>query len=152
MRIICLDIGSKRIGVAASDPLGWTAQGVEVIERKGNKKDMERICEICREWEAEKIVAGLPLNEEGEIGPAAKKIQGFVDKLKVHLEGAKLDIDVEMWDERYSTAIAEERLIEADVSRKKRKRVIDKMAATVILQDYLEANEISTDVDESAEG
>ena len=152
MRIICLDIGSKRIGVAASDPFGWTAQGLEVIERKGNKKDMERICEICRELEAERIVAGLPLNEEGGIGPAAKKVQVFVEKFKTHLKKSGLDIEIELWDERYSTATAEERLIEADVSRKKRKRVIDKMAAIVILQDYLEVKGISTDVGESTEG
>lgn len=137
MRILCLDIGSKRIGVAVSDPLGLFAQPLKVIERKGNKRDFEEISKLCGDYEAKKIVVGLPLNEEGETGQQAAKIKMFVDRLKTHLSKSGPVIPIEMWDERYSTRQAEERLIDADVGRKKRKRVIDKMAALVILEDYL---------------
>ena len=139
MRILCLDIGSKRIGLAASDPMGWTAQGIGVIERRGGERDLDAIAERARELEAELILVGLPLNEEGGIGPQAEKVRNFAARLALHLEARGLDIPMEMWDERFSTAVARERLIGADVSRQKRRRVIDKMAAVVILQDYLEA-------------
>lgn len=152
MRILCLDIGTKRIGVAASDPLGWIAQPIEVIARRGGVGDFEKIASLCRDLSADRLVVGLPLDAEGQSGVQAKKIEAFVGKLMEHLRAAGLDLVVEFWDERYSTAIAEERLIEADVSRTRRKEVIDKMAAVVILEDYLRAHEAPAGDGESAEG
>jgi len=140
MRIICLDVGNKRIGVAATDPLGIAVHGVEVIDRRGMKEDYSRIEAICRDREAERIVIGMPLDSDGGVGKSAKRMIAFADKLKEHLKSADFDIPIEMWDESYSTVVAEERLIGFDVSRLKRKRVIDKMAAVVILQDYLDAS------------
>jgi putative pre-16S rRNA nuclease len=150
MRILCLDIGSKRIGVAASDPMGWTAQGICVIERRGG--ELKEIADLCREMDVDLILVGMPFDENGEKGPAAKKVDGFVIKLKEHLMGQGLDLPIEAWDERYSTAVAEERLIAADVSRAKRRKVIDKMAAMVILEDYLQAHQLTGDCGEGTEG
>lgn len=113
---------------------------------------MAKIAGLCRELEADKMIIGLPLNEDGEMGPAALKVQKFAGRLGGHLKKAGLDLPIEMWDERYSTAVAEERLLSADVTRRKRRRVIDKMAAVVILEDYLGANDISSPEGENAEG
>ena len=145
MRILCLDIGSKRIGLAASDPMGWTAQGVGVIERRGDDRDLDAIADKARELDAKLILMGLPLDEEGGVGPQAEKVKRFAARLAAHIEARGLDIPLEMWDERFSTAIAEERLLEADVSRRKRRRVIDKMAAVAILQDYLDSKDAPAD-------
>jgi len=149
MRILCLDIGSKRIGLAASDPMGWTAQGVGVIQRKGGVEDLDEIAGRVRELAAELILVGLPLDEEGRVGEQASKVKRFVERMASHLGSLDIDIPIEMWDERYSTATAEQRLIEADVSRLKRRRVIDKMAAVAILQDYLDSKAAAS---ESGEG
>jgi putative Holliday junction resolvase len=138
MVLLCLDIGSKRIGVAVSDELGIAAHPLTVIERKGLGKDVDRIVQLCRERGAESVVVGIPLDEEGRIGTSAKKVLGFVDNLKRALEESGVDIDVETWDERYSTAEAEDMLIDADVSRAKRRRIVDKLAAAKILQDYMD--------------
>ncbi len=137
MKVIALDIGTKRIGVAATDPLCLFAQPVTVIERHGGEKDAEAIARICREQEAGLLLIGIPLNEEGMVGPQAKKVQGFAGRLREYFRSQGDALSIEFWDERYSTAVAEERLIGADMSRLKRKRVIDKMAAVVILEDYL---------------
>ena len=137
MRILCLDIGEKRIGVAASDPFGWIAQPVEVISRSKILNDFNRIVFLCRDLSADLLLVGIPLDSEGGLGPQARKIQKFVDKLSLHLNESGITIPIEYWDERYSTAEAEQRLIENDLSRAKRKRVIDKMAAVVILEGYL---------------
>lgn len=150
MRILCLDIGSKRIGVAASDPMGWTAQGICVIERRGG--ELREIAVLCRDMDVDLLLVGMPFDEEGGKGPAAKKVDAFVVGLRTHLFSAGLDLPIEAWDERYSTAIAEERLIAADVSRAKRRKVIDKMAAMVILEDYLRAHQSPDDCGEGAEG
>jgi len=139
MRILCLDIGSKRIGVAVSDPLGITAQGVGVIERRGDERDFLSIIDKAREFGTELLLIGLPLNEEGEVGPQAAKVQAFAERLRNAMQTAGLDTPMEMWDERYSTAEAQRRLIEADVSRARRREVIDKMAAVAILEDYLDS-------------
>jgi len=152
MRILCLDIGTKRIGMAASDPLGLTAQPLGVIERRGGIKDFEEIANRCRELGAELLLVGLPLDEEGGEGPQAEKVRGYVSKLREYLRGHELDMPIEMWDERYSTARAEERLLAADVSRARRREVIDKMAAVVILEDYLSSLETQPGGDEGALG
>ncbi|MEW6696395.1 MAG: Holliday junction resolvase RuvX [Bacillota bacterium] len=134
MRIMGLDVGDKTIGVALSDPLGWTAQGLEVIRRQDIDKDLARLSEIIRQYEVEKILVGLPKNMNATIGPQGEKVLDFIERLKT-----RIDLPVKTWDERLSTVAAERMLIQADVSRSKRKKVIDKMAAAVILQGYLDA-------------
>lgn len=133
MRLMGLDVGNKTIGVALSDPLGWTAQGLEVIRRKGLERDLQRLAEIIQEYEVHKAVIGLPKNMNGTLGPQAEVVQEFVKEFQ-----AKLRIPVEMWDERLTTVAAQRALLEADVSRQKRKQVIDKMAAVMILQGFLD--------------
>lgn len=132
MRIMGLDVGDKTIGVAISDPLGWTAQGIKTIKRTGIKKDIDEIINIINEYNVEKVIVGLPKNMNGTIGERAQKIMSFCNKLK-----GKISLDIEFEDERLTTVSAERMLIEADVSRKKRKEVIDTIAATYILQTYL---------------
>ncbi len=138
MRILCLDIGTKRIGVAVSDPMGWTAQPLGVIGRKTKKRDFDEILKYITETKAEKLLVGIPLDSEGGIGTSAKKILGLMEEIGAFLKDNGCHIPVETWDERYSTADAEAHLIGADVSRRKRRRVIDKMAAVMILKDYLD--------------
>lgn len=133
MRIMGLDVGEKRIGIALSDPLGWTAQGHSVLHRTNFHADLEKIREICNQYEAEKVVVGLPRNMNGTEGPKALEIRDFAAALQDFLQ-----LPLDFWDERLTTRGAERILIEADVSRKKRKKVIDKMAAINILQGYLD--------------
>jgi len=133
MRIIGLDYGDKTIGVAVSDDLGITAQGVTTIKRVGARKDIDRVLEYVEEYGAEEIIVGLPRSMDGSMGPRAEKTVEFADRL-----AASTDVPVRYYDERLSTAMAERTLIEADVSRKKRKKVIDMLAAQVILQGYLD--------------
>lgn len=133
MRLIGLDIGEKTIGVALSDPFGWTAQGLKTIRRTGIKSDINEIINIVSEFGVEKIVAGLPKNMNNTIGPTGEKVMAFCEKLKNSL---KLEIIYQ--DERLTTVAAEKMLISADVSRKKRKEVIDTVAAVYILQTYLD--------------
>lgn len=128
-----LDVGEKTIGVALSDLMGWTAQGLEVIRRTTMSKDLERLKEIIVQHQVEKIVIGLPKNMDGTIGPQGEKVQQFSKKLE-----AAFNLPVVFWDERLTTVAAEKMLIGADVSRGKRKKVIDKMAAVLILQGYLD--------------
>ena len=128
-----LDVGDKTIGIAISDPLLITAQGLETVRREGLRKDMNRIDDIIREYNIIKMVVGLPKNMNNTIGPQGEKVLDFVDKLK-----EKFDLDIVLEDERLTTKAAERMLIEGDVSRKGRKRVIDKVAATYILQSYLD--------------
>jgi putative Holliday junction resolvase len=133
---MCLDLGEKTIGIALSDPFGWTAQGLEIINRKGQpKQELNRLREIIKQYEVEKVVVGLPKNMNGTTGPQAEKALDFIEYLK-----RKLGLVVEAWDERLSTVAAERILLSADISRGKRKKVIDKMAAAVILQGYLDAH------------
>lgn len=137
VRILGLDYGTKTTGVAVSDPMGWTAQGLEIIRRQEEehlKATINRIAELCAEYKVEKIVLGLPKNMNNTVGERGEKTLLFKEKLE-----ARLKLPVEMWDERLSTVAAENILLEADMSRKKRKNVIDKLAATIILQNYLDA-------------
>lgn len=134
MRILGLDIGDKTIGVAVSDPLGLTAQGIKTLRRNGITKDLEELRAICKEYQIKKIVAGLPKNMNGTLGPQGEKVLEFL-----HIIKTALRLPVETWDERLSTVSAEKLLIEGDVGRKKRKKVIDKMAAVLILQNYLDS-------------
>lgn len=129
-----LDYGDRNIGVAVSDALRWTAQGVAVVERRRDGGELDRLAEMVREHEVSEIVVGLPKNMNGTIGPRGELTMAFAEQL-----GQQLDLPVHLWDERLTTVAAERTLLEADVSRKKRKRVVDKMAATLILQNYLDS-------------
>ncbi|MFE8696815.1 Holliday junction resolvase RuvX [Cytobacillus sp. FJAT-53684] len=134
MRTMGLDVGSKTVGVALSDAFGWTAQGLETIKinEAENKFGFEQLGTIIKEHEVSKIVVGLPKNMNGSIGPRGEASQNYAAELE-NLFG----LPVVLWDERLTTVAAERVLLEADVSRKKRKKVIDKMAAVMILQGYL---------------
>lgn len=134
MRIMGLDYGDRRIGVALSDVFGWTAQGLEVIERRREGIEMERIAALVKEHEVDEIVIGLPKNMNGSVGPRGEICMEFAQRLR-----DSLSLPVHLWDERLSTVSAERTLLEADVSRKKRKQVVDKMAASLILQNYLDS-------------
>jgi len=133
-RIMGLDDGDKTIGVAVSDEFGWTAQGVEVIRRRRPEDDMERLRQLAVGNGVTGIVVGLPKNMNNSIGPRGELCIAFAETLREALQ-----LPVTMWDERLSTAAAERTLLAADVSRKKRKQVIDKMAAAIILQNYLDS-------------
>jgi len=134
MRILGLDIGSKTIGVAVSDELCLIAQGVTTLKRKGVDHDISELRKLIEEWEVTKIVIGLPKNMNNTLGPSAEMVLSFIEELNKHSA-----IPVITWDERLSTVAAEKVLLEADMSRKKRKRVIDKVAAILILQGYLDS-------------
>lgn len=133
MRILGLDVGDRTIGVAVSDALGWTAQGVTVIRRKSLKEDFQELAQLVKEYEVEKFVVGMPRRTDGSYGPEADKVRTFVKKLE-----GEFHLPVEYWDERFSTVAAERVLLEGDVRRDKRRQVIDKVAAAVILQAYLD--------------
>ena len=133
MRIMSLDVGSRTIGIACSDALLMTAQGIETIRRTSLEKDFNRLQELIAEYEVHELVVGMPKNMNGTKGERAEKTEEFVEKMK-----EVIDLPVSYWDERLSTVMADRQLIAADVSRKKRKSVIDKMAAVVILQGYLD--------------
>ena len=138
MRTLGLDVGTKTIGVAVSDGMGWTAQGLETIrvEEDETNQAIPRLKELINTYEVDKLVVGLPKNMNGTIGPRGEACIEFAEELK-----QALGLEVIMWDERLSTMAAERVLLEADVSRKKRKKVIDKMAAVMILQGYLDSKQ-----------
>ena len=138
MRIMALDVGSRTIGIACSDALLMTAQGIETIRRTSLENDFNRLSELISEYELHELVVGMTKNINGTKGDRAEKTEEFVEKMK-----AVIDLPVTFWDERLSTVMAERQLIAADVSRKKRKGVIDKMAAVVILQGYLDRLQFS---------
>ncbi|MDF2558488.1 MAG: Holliday junction resolvase-like protein [Bacillales bacterium] len=137
MRIAGLDVGTKTVGVAISDAMGWTAQGIETIpvDTENRHLGFKRISALIEEYEISLFVVGLPKNMNGTIGPRGEACQQYARLLE-----QKFNIPVKMVDERLTTMQAERILLEADVSRKKRKDVIDKMAATLILQTYLDSN------------
>jgi len=133
MRIMGLDIGTRTIGIAISDALRITAQGVKTLRRKSMEEDFKEIAALIRQFEIEKIVVGLPQNMDGTLGRQAEKVLKWMEDLK-----DRIQIPVATWDERLSTVEASKVLLEADLSRKKRKEVIDKLAAVLILQGYLD--------------
>ena len=134
MKLLGLDYGDRRIGVAVSDVFGWTAQGIEVIQRREDDSHLHRIVELAKLNEAEELVVGLPKNMNGTIGPRGELCIEFAESLR-----ERLGLPVHLWDERLTTVSAERTLLEADVSRKKRKQVVDKIAAGLILQNYLDS-------------
>jgi putative Holliday junction resolvase len=133
VRILALDVGSKRIGLAVSDPLGITAQGLEVLIRKNLQADLARLVEVARQWGVQQIVVGLPRHMDGRLGTTAPQILELADTLQ-----KTLGVEVVTWEERLTTVEAERVLIQADVSRKRRRQVVDQLAAVLILQNYLD--------------
>lgn len=136
-RIIGLDVGSKTIGVAVSDAMGWTAQGIDTLRINEENEDfgIDQLIKIIDEYDVDTVIIGLPKNMNNSIGPRGEASIQFKDLLQQE----RPEIKMVMWDERLSTVGAERTLLEADVSRKKRKKVIDKMAAVFILQGYLDS-------------
>lgn len=134
-RILALDHGTKRIGVALSDELGWTAQLLETYERRTLDRDIAHIQDLVRIHEVGQVLLGLPLRLSGEEGPAVQAVRQFIERL-----AAALPVPIITWDERMTTKAAEDLLIAADMSRKKRKGVVDRVAAAILLQSYLEAH------------
>ena len=132
-RIMGLDVGDKTIGVAVSDLMGLTAQGVKTVKRVGKEKDIEELKAIIKERQVNKIVSGLPKNMNGTLGPQGEKVIKFCELLE-----QETGIKIEYWDERLSTVAAERTLIQGNVRRENRKSVIDMVAATIILQGYLD--------------
>ena len=136
MRVMGLDVGSKTVGVAISDPLGFTAQGVEIIKNDEEAEEFgfDRLGELVKEYKVEKFVVGLPKNMNNTEGPRVEASKAYGDKIK-----EIFGIPVDYQDERLTTVQAERMLVEqADISRGKRKKVIDKLAAQLILQNYLD--------------
>jgi putative Holliday junction resolvase len=138
MRVVGLDIGEKRIGIAISDELGYTAQGIKVLNRSGLDDDLEVIKKLMVEEKASGVVVGLPKNMDGSLGDAAQKVLSFAKKME-----ESLSVPVILWDERWTTAEATRLLVDADISRNKRRKVVDKLAAVLILQGYLDSLEHS---------
>ncbi|QTD41623.1 Holliday junction resolvase RuvX [Sporosarcina sp. Te-1] len=136
MRTMGLDVGSKTVGVAISDALGWTAQGIETvkIDESAGQFGLKRIKELVTEYDVDAFVVGYPKNMNNSVGPRGEASEKYADMLK-----EEFGLPVVLWDERLTTMAAERMLIDADVSRKKRKDVIDKMAAVMILQGYLDS-------------
>jgi putative Holliday junction resolvase len=133
VRILALDVGRKRIGLAVSDPLGLTAQGLMVLERQDWDRDLDRLLKIAQPYQVEEVLVGLPRHLNGRLGEQAEEILTLARAL-----GEALQAKVVTWDERLTTVEAERLLIEADMSRRRRRRVVDQVAATLILQAYLD--------------
>ena len=133
MRILCIDIGKRRIGVALSDDTELLARGLTVIERAG--REMEELRELVEKYAVGSVIFGLPLRMDGSMSSQTEKTLAFAERLK-----KVVGVPVVAWDERLSTRRAETILLEADISRKKRKKLIDKLSAQIILQDYLDAH------------
>lgn len=134
MRILALDVGEKNIGLAISDELGWTAQGLFSLRRqtKDKDKDIRSIIDLVKEKDVSEIVVGMPINLDGSLGKKAQEVTLFLEDLK-----KKVTLPIKAWDERLTSVQAEKAMLEADLSRKKRKRKIDILSAQLILQSYL---------------
>lgn len=140
MKKIALDVGDKTIGVAVSDALNITAQGVTTIERVGIRKDSGKVMDYIREFDCDTVVIGLPKKLDGTDSPQTEKVYEFKNMLENKMRSSGMgNVKIEFYDERLTTVMAEKVLIEADISRGKRKKVIDKQAAVIILQSYLDS-------------
>ncbi|HHW70601.1 MAG TPA: Holliday junction resolvase RuvX [Clostridiales bacterium] len=133
MRILALDVGDRYVGVAVSDPLGITAQAVKTFERHNQRSDIDELNLLIQKYKPRKVVIGLPKNMNGTVGPQAEKILKFGASIEKHI-----GIEVVYWDERLTTVSADKAMLEGDLSRKKRKQIVDKIAAVFILQGYLD--------------
>lgn len=132
-RVLGLDVGSKRIGIAVSDPLGVTAQGLATLQRQNKRLDFEKLETLAREYSVAEVVVGFPLRMSGAEGTQAKKMRRFADELH-----ARLHIPVHLWDERLTSAEANRLLRETDMSIQRRGQVVDQMAAVLILQSWMD--------------
>ncbi len=144
-RILALDYGTKRIGVALSDELKWTAQPLETFERRTLEWDIAHVAGLVTAHDVERVVLGFPLQLDGREGPAVQAMRAFEAKLE-----AGISVPIVLWDERMTTKAAEDLLIAADVSRKKRKGAVDRVAAAILLQSYLEAQAPPSTVEETS--
>ena len=133
---MALDVGDRRIGIAVSDPLGWTAQGLENYTRRDDdlQADIRHILEIAERYKPVRLLFGMPRNMDGSYGMQAQKVRAFADAVLAEWDG-----DHDFYDERLTTMSAQRVLIDADLSRKRRKQVVDKLAAVIILQGYLDS-------------
>jgi putative Holliday junction resolvase len=132
MRVAALDVGDARIGVAVSDELGMTARGIGVVRRVGGVRDLDRIATLLAPYGPERVVIGLPLNMDGSEGPRAAKTRRFADRVAAHL-----NLPVELFDERLTTVAANEAMAATGVRRRRRRELVDQMAAAIILESYL---------------
>lgn len=137
-RILAIDYGSRRMGMAVSDPLGITAQGLETLGRKSKRKDFARLQEVLRNYEVKEIVLGYPLRMSGEAGPQSEKVAKFARELR-----QEFNLPVHLWDERLTSAEANRLLRDAELSIEKRARAVDRIAAVLILQAFLDARHSS---------
>lgn len=136
MRILCIDYGDARIGVAVSDPMGWTAQMLETIRWKDDiGKALDRICQLVRQYGCRLVLVGLPRNMDGSMGFREEKTREFMDLLRERLP----DIKIKPWDERLTTVMAQRAMRDMGISSRKQKGRIDQMAAAFILQSYLDS-------------
>lgn len=140
MRTAGLDVGTRTIGVAVSDEGGIIAQGVTAIERTEISRDLAQLKKLLNSFAVARVVVGLPKNMSGDLGPQARLVLKFVEVMK-----KEISLPVSLWDERLSTVAAERSLLEANLSRRKRKRLKDKLSATIILQNYLDSQQFLKD-------
>jgi len=138
-RILGLDVGSKRIGVAVSDPLGITAQGLDTIQRQNKRRDREALRAVLSKYEVAEIVVGLPLRLTGAEGTQSEKMREFADDLKT-----QFGLPVHLWDERWTSTEANRLLRETNLSIEKRGKAVDRMAAILILQSWMEAHRLQS--------
>jgi putative Holliday junction resolvase len=138
MRYLGLDVGDRRIGVALSDETGTLATGLPTLRRVGPRKDVRAVAELIRRHEAGEVVVGLPRRLDGGLGPQAQKVLAFMEDLRPSAR-----VPLVPWDERFTSAMAEQALMEGDVSRRDRKDLVDKVAAILILQNYLDSRKIA---------
>ena len=136
-RILGLDVGSRRIGMAVSDPLGITAQGLETLQRRNKRRDLEALERVIREYSVTEIVVGLPLRMSGAEGTQSEKMQGFAEDLR-----KRFRLPVHLWDERLTSAEANRLLRETELSIEKRAKAVDRMAAVLILQGWMEGKRV----------
>lgn len=132
-RILALDVGARRIGIAVSDPLGITAQGLETLQRKNKRHDFARLERVIRDYEVKEIVVGLPLRMSGAEGTQSEKMRAFAEDLR-----KKFGLPVHLWDERLTSAEANRFLRETELSIEKRGKAVDRMAAVLILQGWMD--------------
>ncbi|SHI84800.1 Holliday junction resolvase RuvX [Thermoclostridium caenicola] len=136
MRILCIDYGDARIGVAVSDPMGWTAQMLETIQWRGDvQKPLDRICELAGQYQCPLIVVGLPKNMDGSSGFREERTREFMERLRERLP----EVEIKPWDERLTTVMAQRAMRDMGINTKKQKGRIDQMAAAFILQSYLDS-------------
>jgi putative holliday junction resolvase len=138
-RVLGLDVGARRIGLAVTDPLGITAQGLETLERKNKKRDFAYLNRVLREYEVKEIVVGLPLRMSGQEGTQSEKIRIFAAELE-----KKFGLPVHLWDERLTSAEANRLLRDSELSIEKRAKAVDRMAAVLILQGWMERNGVNS--------